>query len=352
MTRVLLVDWLGRGGIAQTSEAWAIELGDAATKVRVVTRLGRELGAGAVDVVGPRERRSSVLSHAALCRRAAREIRTFGPDVVVVQNYVLPVLEEQVHRAARAVGAELVFVIHDHRHHEWREGSHLGLERQIRRADQVVVHSKSVRDGLPRDDARFVPHPVPLGLLAAEGTSPIHHEADDLLALHVGVLNRSYKGVDTTLALAAGGVAGWSFALAGVGAPECPSAQSVDRFLEPGELIAAVRTADAVVLPYRTATQSGVPPLAHLCGSVPVVAAVGGLAEQVEDGVTGLVLAADAGPDAWRERLSDLRDPVLRASIRRAGEAAVWRRHDAFRDGVREIVGYAPTGSSTPTTSR
>ncbi len=35
---VLMIDWLGRGGIAQCTEAWAIELGGAGHAVTVVTR--------------------------------------------------------------------------------------------------------------------------------------------------------------------------------------------------------------------------------------------------------------------------------------------------------------------------
>ena len=34
MTRALLIDWLGRGGIAQTSESWVLELTMSGVDVR------------------------------------------------------------------------------------------------------------------------------------------------------------------------------------------------------------------------------------------------------------------------------------------------------------------------------
>lgn len=351
MTRVLLVDWLGRGGIAQTSESWVVELQAAGAEVRVVSRVDRELGAGAGTVLGPRERRWSVASHAALCRFAARQVRTWAPDVVIFQNYVLPALEDRVHRAAERAGARIVFVIHDHRHHEWREGSHFGLDRQLRGADQLVVHSDSVGRALAGLDPMVLPLPVQLGLVDRPGISPVDRPDGRLLALQVGVLNRAYKGTATTMALADEGVEGWAFAFAGVGAPSGARVQSVDAFLEPGDLVAAVKAADAIVLPYREATQSGAVVLAQLCGTVVVASAVGGLSEQIDDGRTGLLVPPDAGVSVWRTRLEQLQDESVRSGIAAQAQAAVWHQHEGFRVGVQEVIRLppdAPRGPSSP----
>lgn len=338
MTSVVLVDWLGRGGIAQTSESWAIELERAGHDVRVVTRSDRELGAGEVASVGPAERGGAIRSHLALCRFAARTIREVRPDVVVIQNYVIPALEEQVHRAARQVGARVVFVVHDHRHREWREGAHLGLARQLDRADRIVVHSAAVGEGLAGRPVEQVVLPVQLGLAERTGTSALEPVPGRLLAVQIGILNRAYKGADIGAAVAAAGVDGWAFGFAGVGAPPCPGGQSVDRFLEPDELVATVQEADAVLLPYRHATQSGVVVLAQLCGTVPVASAVDGVAEQIVDGTTGLLVPAGAPVEAWRERLAELADDELRHRLQVEGRAAVWRQHEAFRASVLALI--------------
>ena len=67
---VLLVDWLGRGGIAQTTEAWALELGGRGHAVEVVTRGERELGDGVVTVCGSPPGHGKLGAHRAVARTA------------------------------------------------------------------------------------------------------------------------------------------------------------------------------------------------------------------------------------------------------------------------------------------
>jgi len=60
-----------------------------------------------------------------------------------------------------------------------------------------------------------------------------------------------------------------------------------DGFVEQAFMQALLESAHIVVLPYRSATQSGVAPLAFAAGRSVVATAVGGLPEQVEAGVAG-----------------------------------------------------------------
>ena len=342
MKRIVEVDWLGRGGIAQCSEAWAIELERAGHEIHVVTRPDRELGAGTVAATGPPHRSGAVRSHMALCRYAAATIRELRPDVVLIQNYVIPAAEELVHHAARSVGAAVVFVVHDHRHHERREGGHFGLHRQMTRATHLVVHSAAVAAeiGTVRHVSTVdeLPLPAPMGIAESIGESVIHPVNGSLLAAQVGVLNRRYKGTDIVIALAEHGVPGWAFAFAGSGAPVSPATQSVDAFLSAGEFAASVRAADAILLPYRHATQSAMVVLAQLCGTVPVASAVDGLVEQIDDGATGLLVPPDAPIEVWAERLGELASPDTRTRIVAAGTAAVLGQHSRFRDGALSII--------------
>lgn len=339
MTAIVLVDWLGRGGIAQTSQSWIAELRGAGATVQVVTRLGRELE-NSSEIDRP-ESSHSLVAHAQLCRRAAITLRRSRPDVVVIQNYVVPALEAQVHRAARRIGALVVFVVHDHRHHEWREGTHFGLASQLRNADHVIVHSTPVAEGLRSVRPTVLPLPMQLGLVELTGASAVQRPETGLLALQFGVLNRWYKGTEIFVRLANQGVEGWSFALAGVGAPPCTSAQRVDRFLSPGDLVSTVREADAVLLPYRSATQSGAVVLAQMCGTVAIASAVGGVTEQIDDGVNGLLVSPTGDLDEWRTHLERIRDVTLRNSLAEGGRRAVRAQHAAFRAGVLELTGMA-----------
>ncbi|QYG93306.1 glycosyltransferase family 4 protein [Iamia sp. SCSIO 61187] len=349
MIDVLLVDWLGRGGIAQTTEAWALEIGAAGSATTVVTREGRELGDGPVPVVSSPDGGPAALVHARLCRRAAALIRERRPDVVVVQNYVVPLLEEAVHRAARSVGARLILIVHDHRLHHRGEGSHIGLSHLVRRADTVVAHTAAVADRIDRNDVRVVPHPQPVGMLAHSGESVIAADPSGrLLALQFGVLRKPYKGTALMAELAAIDDSTWVFALAGVGAPEVPAAQSVDRFLDPGDLVATVAGADASILPYHHATQSGAVVLAQMCGAPPIASAVDGIVEQIEDGVTGFLVEPGADVGAWREALRRAEDPAVRERVSRAGREAVEAAHQRFREAALDVVGI---GQGSPATT-
>jgi glycosyltransferase involved in cell wall biosynthesis len=79
--------------------------------------------------------------------------------------------------------------------------------------------------------------------------------------------------------------------------------------------------ADVVVTPYRQASQSGVVHLAYSFGRPVVATAVGGLAESVLDGVSGV--------------LAPRRDPAaLAAALRRALAAP----DGFFDDGIRRVV--------------
>ena len=151
------------------------------------------------------------------------------------------------------------------------------------------------------------------------------------------MLRRSYKGVDVVADLAAHGLDGWRFAMAGTGAPVgLPGIDAVPGYLSTPDLAATVGGATAAVLPYRFATQSAAVLFAQKLGVVPVASAVGGIAEQIHDGVDGLLLPADAGLGHWRDALAVVRaDHLLLAdgARRRAAAADV-----GFARGVDALV--------------
>jgi glycosyltransferase involved in cell wall biosynthesis len=345
---VLLVDWLGRGGIAQTSETWARVLDAAGHRTEVVTRPGRELRAGAVRVSAPALRRGRLAMHRAVAQTAADRIRAGGIDVLVLQNYVAPMLETRVVEAAHHRGVRVVQVVHDHRLHTVRAGTRVGMKRRLRDADVVVAHSTFVAEGIAafagRADVDVVPFPLPLGLLDLPPRLPselsVRREDEPLLCCgHFGVLRRRYKGTSVVERLAREPTLGWRFAAAGVGAPPASvHLASLDRFLDADELVAFVGSTDVTLAPYRFATQSAVVVVAHLLGSVPVASAVGGIPEQVADTVDGLLVAPDAPIEVWRDALVALRDDDTRKAMAVEGTARAWRDHDAFVTWVRKLV--------------
>ncbi|HLC01934.1 MAG TPA: glycosyltransferase, partial [Anaerolineales bacterium] len=66
--------------------------------------------------------------------------------------------------------------------------------------------------------------------------------------------------------------------------------QIIDRFVPDEEVSLYFSAADLVVLPYESATQSGIVPIAHAFERPVVTTRVGGLPEAVRDGETGLLV--------------------------------------------------------------
>lgn len=340
MLNAVVIDWLGRGGIAQCTHAMNNVLEAAGWSVDVVTVAGRELrGRHVVEIDRPSNR---IARHRRVSAVGAEVIRRVRPELVIVQNYVIPPLERPIVEAAREVGANLVWFIHDHRMHSLLAGTTVGLRSNLESSDLVVAHSQYVADSLPRPlttPIEVVPLPVPPehrpdgicepAMMAAPGA---------LMALHFGVLKRRYKGTDTFVSLAEAGPAGWEFGVLGVNAPTSPGMRSIAEYLDDGALVATVAESSATVLPYRTASQSGVIPMAQFNGSVPVVSAVGGLREQVRDGVDGILIAPNADLEAWAAALDKLSDRILRTQMAAAGRERALANHLAFESRIRLLA--------------
>jgi len=253
--RVLLVDWLGRGGIAQCTEAWAHELRQHGHEVTLVCPPGRELMGRELARGLPEGR---IMRHRALVELAADSALEMRPDVVVLNNYLIPLMEQRVLQAARSSGARVVAVVHNVRPHSAASASKAGLGRLLRGCDQLVVHS---RHEAMRLDRRFgltatcLPLPVQIGLVGPpEDLRPVAHDRRRLCQF--GVMKRRYKHADLLHAIA-DRASSWDAVALGVGAREHPRIETVEGFLAAQELVEHLRTCSVALFPYRAATQSG-----------------------------------------------------------------------------------------------
>ena len=338
---VLLVDWLGRGGIAQTSAAWAAHLREAGHPVVVVTRPGRELPTDLPAGAGSHS--NPVVAHRHLARQAASAIADLRPETVVVQSFVLPILEGCVHRAARAAGARTIVVVHDHRPPSLLGGNRLGLRRQLQSADVVVAHTRYVAERVEhfaRRPVELVDLPVPGVVLDAIRPPTVFGPSERPTALHFGVLKRRYKGGAVAVELARS-TPTWRFAFLGTGAPrpaEVPEGVVRAGYVPNGDLARAVEESDVALLPYRAATQSAAVVLAQALGTVPVACAVGGIPEQIVDGVSGRLISAGASTAAWRQLLEDLTDPSHRRDLVAGGRLQVAAAQERFVASVDRLV--------------
>ncbi|WP_376098698.1 glycosyltransferase [Roseomonas sp. CCTCC AB2023176] len=263
-----------------------------------------------------------------LRRRLVAQARAMGADAVVsAMNHVwTPLVAPALPRA----GLRYVAAIHDATPHpgdpafawDWR------LRRELGSASGAIAFSEAVsaavaarRPGLP-----VLRLPLPgLAPPAAAGMPTTD-------VLFFGRL-RAYKGLDLLRDA-------WprlrarhphaTLRVVGEGDPEAcapglaalPGVTVEARWVAEDAIAALLATARVLVLPYREASQSGVVPIALALGVPPVVTPVGGLAEQVRDGETGIVAAAptaEALAAAMAKALDPARHSALTARAREAG---------------------------------
>ncbi|WP_067969974.1 glycosyltransferase family 4 protein [Nocardiopsis trehalosi] len=248
--------------------------------------------------------------------------------------------------AGRRVPA--VALCHNVLPHEPRPGDAALMRALLRRTDRVLVHSadqeRLARGLLPGGDVRTaaLPPHLPEGAGPAAGPAPGVRRH----LLFFGIV-RPYKGVDVLLrALAAGPpgvtltVAGevWSgsAALRGLAADlgVADRVEFREGYLPAAELPALFASADAVVLPYRSATASQNVWLAHEHGLPVVATRAGALAAHVREGVDGL-LCAPGDPDDLARTLRAFYAPGeperLRAGVRPVDPGPYW---DAYTDAL------------------
>ncbi|WP_030168883.1 glycosyltransferase family 4 protein [Spirillospora albida] len=220
----------------------------------------------------------------------------------------------------------------------------------LRRVDGVLVHTAAQAElarGLTGSPVRVAEMPAHL---------PVPHaaRADDARVrrrlLFFGIV-RPYKGLDVLLRALAKGPDDVALTVAGEfwGGLDDTRALITELGLDgrvdlrPGYVPAAdvpglFADADALVLPYRTATASQNVWMAYEYG-IPVIATdVGGFASQVRDGVDGLVCAPDdvaSLADALTRFYADGTPERLRSGVRPVDHTPVW---DAYLD---ELTGAA-----------
>jgi glycosyltransferase involved in cell wall biosynthesis len=241
-------------------------------------------------------------------RAAAREVRSFRPDVVIAQWWhplLGPGLRSLATRSRKA-GAHVVFVCHNARPHERFPLGRFLTKRALSRADVLMALSSSVGDELrrlaPRARIEVLAHPPNLGVGGdSNGRSSWSErigEVEGPIVLFFGHVRR-YKGLEDLIAampLVREGAKGAVLVVAGrFFTPIKKVRAHVDRLgmgdavrMHPGyvrgdEVADLFSCADVVALPYREASQSGIVSQAALYGKPVVATRVGGLEEAVGD---------------------------------------------------------------------
>ena len=271
----------------------------------------------------------------------------FRPDVVYYPggHAWKPILDLLLPRSAR-----VVLTVHDPQPHPGEDNAATRLFAWSNRwrVDGYVLLNESQRQGFIArhrlDPARVAM--VPLGvfddvmhavrpLAVVDGLEHLDGNAGRYL-LFVGRIQR-YKGVGTLLEAYASIAPGIRAPLVIAGAGSFTADEKrriaelgdgsltvVNRWLSDTEIASLVAAARFVVLPYTSASQSGVIPLASAFGVPAIASDAGGLVEQVVDGKTGLLcMAGDvASIAAALERASAMKESERAAMSEQCREHA------------------------------
>ncbi len=247
-------------------------------------------------------------------RRTAEHLERFAPGAVLLKwwmPFFAPAFASSVGPLRRR-GTRVVLVCDNLLPHERRPLDRELTTWMLRNSDGYLVMSESVERDLAalKRGAPFrrVPHPLyaqfDRGRFTRQSArAHLGLQPDAEVAVFFGYVRR-YKGLDTLLEAwplvrsrraATLLVAGDFYedpapyrALAAAAGPEAVRLR--EEYLPDAEVEALFKAADVVVLPYRSATQSGVTHVAYALGVPVITTDVGGLAETVVPGESGLVV--------------------------------------------------------------
>jgi D-inositol-3-phosphate glycosyltransferase len=242
----------------------------------------------------------------------------------------------------RAFGRHVVYTAHDVLPHEPTPDAFPRLHRLLKHVDRVILHSAENERDFHRtfaDDAppsTIVPHGNYAFFVQHSRTTPAEARAalgippEARVVLFFGMI-RPYKGLNDLVnafgqirnavsdawLLIAGypqePFAPYDRALGAVGIRDCTTLRL--GYHEVDEVAKFFRAADVVVLPYRSASQSGIAQLAFAFAKPVIATRVGGLPEVIEEGRSGLLV--DPGDDRAiaQAAITLLTNPSLRHSM-------------------------------------
>ena len=251
--------------------------------------------------------------------RAARAVRVRGCRLLLVQwwhPFFAPAYASLA-RGVRRAGVRVVYLCHNVLPHESsRLDAHL-VRLGLGAADAYVVQSATDRDALvrlfPGRPQVLTPHPAYTFFASGRTDRAAARRGlglDGPVVLFFGLV-RAYKGLDVLLRAVAQARQKIPLRLVVAGEfyePRAPyerwldelgirdAVRFEDRYIPNEEVETYFRAADVVVLPYRSATQSGIVQIALAFERPVIVSDVGGLPEAVHPGETGEVVPAEDAP--------------------------------------------------------
>lgn len=298
--------------------------------------------------------------------RTASKIRRMHPDLVIIQwwhPYFAPcyrILEAALGRKIRKM-----FICHNVFPHERFPFDRALTKLVLNKADYFLLHSERDVDDLLaiRPDAQYRLNPHPTynafrirNLTKSQAREELLLPVDEKVLLFFGFV-REYKGLKHLIKampevkrrlgnvrlIVAGAFGGdrvsYRRMIDDNGANDC--IEVVDRYIADNEVEKYFAACDIAVLPYESATQSGIVQIAFGFGKPVIVTNVGGLPDVVADGQTGYIVErGDPGQlaDAIVRFYENDMAERFEAQVRREADRFSW---DRLVEKIDEFMGQA-----------
>ncbi|MDR0428012.1 MAG: glycosyltransferase [Dysgonamonadaceae bacterium] len=248
--------------------------------------------------------------------KTAREILQWKPDILVIRywmSFLAPSLAYVANRLKKK-GIKIICIVDNALPHEPRFFDRAFARLLFNQVDRFIVMSNAVKNDLlslkPNAEICLKPHPLynhfgeKLPQLEAQKQLGLNPEKQTLLFFG---LIRDYKGLD--LLIDAFSLLDDSFQLIIAGesygsfdkyrnqidaSGKKDRITIINRYIDDKEVPVLFSAADILVLPYKSATQSGIIPVAYHFEVPSVATDVGGLKETLERPGTGVVCKPDA----------------------------------------------------------
>jgi glycosyltransferase involved in cell wall biosynthesis len=251
--------------------------------------------------------------------RTARRVRAFAPDLVIIQwwhPFFAPAFRDIANRCRRF--ARVLFLCHNVLPHEQGGPVKTFTKAALSKGDLFIVHSEedlhNLKSMLPEAQVAKARHPTyevfaqgPLSELPerkSEARAKLGLDQDERVILFFGLV-REYKGLrylvqavpevlkslDATLMVAGEFYESYDKYVRLTSELGVEGKVHLRNEYIPNEDVADYfLAADVVVLPYISATQSGIAQIAYGLDRPVITTNVGGLPETVKDGITGYIV--------------------------------------------------------------
>ncbi len=248
--------------------------------------------------------------------KTAKEIIQWKPDVLIVRHWMsfLSPSLGYVAKKVRKNGIKIICIIDNAFPHEPRFFDRSFTKFLFKQCDGFIVMSEPVKQDLlrikPNAKYAFKPHPFynHFGekMDQKQALCKLHLDPDKKTLLFFGLI-REYKGLDLLIDAMSYLDDSYQLLIAGecygnfdiyeeqIGAsPAKERIKAINHYIPDTKVPLLFSAADLLVLPYKSATQSGVIPVAYHFDTPVVATDVGGLRETLEPPHTGLICEPNA----------------------------------------------------------